>query len=294
MWTRKELKAWAKEALQRNYWKIVLVAFLSLLFCGGLSAGTGWSKGAASDDSNTEIAAEDTDITDEAAAAGTADGSDAADVMEEQDDSVLIGIQETDDADDMEDSQYSVIVPEKARMVGVVLFILIALVALVFLYVLQVLLVFPFHVGVCRFMTKSVDDRANVKEIAYGFDHSYKNVIKTMFHYDIRVALWYLLFIIPGIYKQYQYRLVPYILAEHPDMPYREVLKRSSTLMCGHKWKAFLLDLSFIPWHILGLITCGIVEIFYTAPYQALTSAALYRRLSGPEYAPQEMFGESL
>lgn len=290
MWTRKELKAWAKEALQRNYWKIVLVAFLSLLFCGGLSAGTGWSKGAASDDSNTEIAAEDTDITDEAAAAGTADGSDAADVMEEQDDSVLIGIQETDDADDMEDSQYSVIVPEKARMVGVVLFILIALVALVFLYVLQVLLVFPFHVGVCRFMTKSVDDRANVKEIAYGFDHSYKNVIKTMFHYDIRVALWYLLFIIPGIYKQYQYRLVPYILAEHPDMPYREVLKRSSTLMCGHKWKAFLLDLSFIPWHILGLITCGIVEIFYTAPYQALTSAALYRRLSGPEYAPQETF----
>ena len=49
MWTRKELKTWAKEALQRNYWKIVLVSFLSLLFCGGLSAGTGWSKGAASD-----------------------------------------------------------------------------------------------------------------------------------------------------------------------------------------------------------------------------------------------------
>ncbi len=294
MWTRKELKAWAKEALQRNYWKIVLVAFLSLLFCGGLSAGTGWSKGAASDDPGTEIAAEDTDITDEAAATGTADGTDAADVMEEQDDSVLIGVQETDDADDMEDSQYSVIVPEKARMVGVVLFILIALVAFVFLYVLQVLLVFPFHVGVCRFMTKSVDDRANVKEIAYGFDHSYKNVIKTMFHYDIRVALWYLLFIIPGIYKQYQYRMVPYILAEHPDMPYREVLQRSAALMCGHKWRALLLDLSFIPWHILGLITCGIVEIFYTVPYQALTSAALYRRLSGPEYAPQEMFGESL
>lgn len=293
MWTRKELKAWAKEALQRNYWKIVLVAFLSLLFCGGLSAGTGWSKGAASD-SDTKIAAEGTDMTDETAAADMADGTDAADVMEEQDDSVLIGVQETDDADDMEDSQYSVIVREKAWMVGVVLFILIALAALVFLYVLQVLLVFPFHVGVCRFMTKSVDDRANVKEIAYGFDHSYKNVIKTMFHYDIRVALWYLLFIIPGIYKQYQYRLVPYILAEHPDMPYREVLKRSSTLMCGHKWKAFLLDLSFIPWHILGLITCGIVEIFYTAPYQALTSAALYRRLSGPEYAPQEMLGESL
>lgn len=293
MWTRKELKAWAKEALQRNYWKIVLVAFLSLLFCGGLGAGTGWSKGSASD-SDTEISAEDTDMTNEIVAADMADGTDAADIMEEQDESVLIGVQETDTVDMADESQYSVIVPEKARMVAIVFFILIALVVLVFLYILQVLLVFPFHVGVCRFMTKSVDDRANVKEIAYGFDHSYKNVIKTMFHYDIRVALWYLLFIIPGIYKQYQYRMVPYILAEHPDMPYREVLQRSAVLMNGHKWKAFLLDLSFIPWHILGLITCGIVEIFYTVPYQALTSAALYRRLSGPEYAPQEMLGESL
>ena len=115
-----------------------------------------------------------------------------------------------------------------------------------------------------------------------------------MFHYDIRIALWYLLFIIPGIYKQYQYRLVPYILAERPDMPYREVLQRSAALMNGHKWKAFLLDLSFIPWHILGIITCFIVEIFYAAPYQALTSAALYRRLSGPEALPQGTSGESL
>lgn len=286
IWTRKELKTWAKEALQRNYWKIVLVSFLSLLFCGGLSAGTGWSKGAASD-SDTEISAENTDMTDEIAAADTADSTDVADIMEEQDDSVLIGVQKTDAADMTDESQYPVIVPEKARMVAVVLFILIALVALVFLYILQVLLIFPFHVGICRFMIKSIDDRANVKEIAYGFDHSYKNVIKTMFHYDIRIALWYLLFIIPGIYKQYQYRLVPYILAERPDMPYREVLQRSAALMNGHKWKAFLLDLSFIPWHILGIITCFIVEIFYAAPYQALTSAALYRRLSGPEALPQ-------
>lgn len=290
MWTRKELKAWAKEALQRNYWKIVLVAFLSLLFCGGLGAGTGWSKGTASDDSNTEIVTEVTGTAVELADADTADNTDAGNHAVEQDASLPVDIEETDAADDAKEAQNSLIVKEKAQMVGVVLFILIALTLLVFLYILQVLLIFPLHVGVCRFMTKSIDDRANVKEVAYGFDHSYKNVIKTMFHYDIRVALWYLLFIIPGIYKQYQYRMVPYILAEHPDMPYREVLKRSSALMCGHKWKAFLLDLSFIPWHILGLITCGIVEIFYAAPYQALTSAALYRRLSGPEYTPTETF----
>ena len=47
-----------------------------------------------------------------------------------------------------------------------------------------------------------------------------------MFHYDIRIFLWSLLFIIPGFYKQYQYRMVPYILAETPDMDYKEVLQK--------------------------------------------------------------------
>ena len=104
-----------------------------------------------------------------------------------------------------------------------------------------------------------------------------------MFHYDLRVFLWSLLFIIPGFYKEYQYRLVPYILAEQPDMNYKEALQKSAALMNGHKWKAFVLDLSFIPWHIFGLITCGMGTIFYVTPYHSLTQAALYRKLSGTD-----------
>lgn len=44
-WTRKECKTWAKEALSRNYWKIVLVSFLALAFCGAFSGrGFGWTS----------------------------------------------------------------------------------------------------------------------------------------------------------------------------------------------------------------------------------------------------------
>ena len=63
-------------------------------------------------------------------------------------------------------------------------------------------------------------------------------------------------------------------------MDYREVLRASADMMNGHKWKAFVLDLSFILWHLGGLMTCGILEIFYVIPYQDLTCAALYRALS--------------
>ena len=49
--------------------------------------------------------------------------------------------------------------------------------------------------------------------------------------------------------------------------------------MRGQKWKAFVLDLSFLGWGILSLLTLGIVGIFYVNPYRNMTNAALYERL---------------
>lgn len=263
MWTRKDLKQKAKDALKRNYWRIVLVAMLSGILAGGASPVAG-SAGSVNVSSNTDHLAE---------------LSDDMDVVESTSDpeSSIIGLfvtplgVVTGELTDMEIMVFGISL--------VVIICMIALFIMAFIYALMALLYNPFYTGVCRFMLKSVDDKADVKEIAYGFDHSYKNVVKTMFHTDIRVIAWTFLFIIPGIYKKYQYRMVPYILAEHPDMNYKEVLQMSRDIMNGEKWHAFVLDLSFILWHILGTITCGIVEVFYVSPYVYLTNAALYRRL---------------
>lgn len=283
MWTRKELKEQAKEALQRNYWKIVLVSFLSLLFCSGFATAAGGNN-------NNNVST--------ASSAVTSVSESAEMRTEEAAETGTVAVEMQNPSDHTEMSKNSVIVPEKARMVGITIFIIIALILLVFLYILNVLLILPFKVGVSRFMIKSNEDKAKVKEITYGFDHSYKNVVKTMFHSDIRIFLWSLLFIIPGIYKQYQYRMVPYILAEYPDMPYKEVLKRSTDLMNGEKWKSFVLDLSFILWHIGGLMTCGILEIFYVAPYYDLTCATLYLRLSRQpaplQEQPEQLLSDTL
>ena len=50
-------------------------------------------------------------------------------------------------------------------------------------------------------------------------------------------------------------------------------------MMYGQKWKTFVLDLSFIGWNLLSLLTLGILGVFYVAPYAHSTNAALYETL---------------
>ena len=47
---------------------------------------------------------------------------------------------------------------------------------------------------------------------------NYGNIVKTMFLRDLYLVLWTLLFIIPGVVKSYEYKMIPYLLAEYPDM----------------------------------------------------------------------------
>lgn len=267
MWTRKELKQRAKEALGRNYWKIVLVTLLSLMINGALNS----SAGAGS--SNSVIFTRNADTQ-----AEYADGIESvAEYVPQSQDGIIDEVITTlgESVQEMSDAQIIAY--------GVTIAVVITLVILfvwAVMYAFIALLANPFSVGVCRFMVKSIEGKAEVKEVAYGFDHSYKNIVKTMFQMDLRVFGWACLFIIPGIYKKYQYRMVPYILAKQPDMNYKEALRLSSDMMQGEKWRTFVLDLSFILWNLLGMITCGTVELFYVGPYVFLTHAALYCRLS--------------
>ena len=74
--------------------------------------------------------------------------------------------------------------------------------------------------------------------------------------------------------------MVPYIIKDNPELSATEVITKSRKMMDGHKWRAFLLDLSFIGWLLLSLITLGIVGLLWTNPYMQNTNAALYQELS--------------
>jgi len=263
-WTRKELKERAKEALRRNYWKVVFVSFIFIALSGGVShhssaSATGKGEGGKAH----ELVAIETDEMD-------ADGASAfGEMMNAIGDSIDRAL------DGLSEVRIAAIVA--FAVVMAVIFVVVMIIGLA----LDVFLINPLWIGAQRFMLKCVDGKGNIAELGYTFDHQYLNGVKTTFMRDLYVFLWALLFIIPGIYKKYQYYMVEFILAENPDMPYKEVLDRSKKMMDGQKWNAFVLDLSFLLWHMLTFITCGISEIAFVGPYVNLTHAALYRALSG-------------
>lgn len=134
-----------------------------------------------------------------------------------------------------------------------------------------------FTVGGCRFFIENRDYNAPFSKVLSGFKSGYYgNVVLGMFMMDLYIFLWSLLLIVPGIIKQYEYRMVPYILAEQPDISYTEALSISREMMTGQKWDAFVLDLSFIGWYLFAGITCGIGGLLWTAPYKYAADAELY------------------
>lgn len=139
-----------------------------------------------------------------------------------------------------------------------------------------VFLLYPLHVGAQRFFVVSHYQKAEPGELGYAFSNGYMNVVKTMFLRGLFTFLWTLLFIIPGIIKGYEYRMIPYILAENPGIDSREAFAVSKQMMDGNKWAAFVLDLSFLGWNILSAFTCGILSVFYVNPYIHMTNAELY------------------
>ncbi|MHC1683828.1 MAG: DUF975 family protein [Clostridiaceae bacterium] len=89
------------------------------------------------------------------------------------------------------------------------------------------------------------------------------------------VFLWMLLLIIPGIIKAISYSMCFYILADNPDVGIRNALNLSKELMHGFKWKFVVLQLSFIGWVILSIVSLGI-GFLWLVPYAQISMANFY------------------
>lgn len=254
MWERKDLKSKAKVVFRKSYWKMVLVSLILVLVSGGMGSGSsynfseGFGKG-------SKVAIESPN--------------------EIKDD---IG----NELDQVDDETVSVDHMSTAMIVGMIVgFTVVFLVVFAVVLLLSIFILNPFIVGIRRFFAKEMKESTKVKEIAFAFDHNYSNITKIMFMKDLYTFLWSLLFIIPGIVKAYEYRMIPYILGDNPAISKEDAFLLSKEMMNGQKWRTFVLDLSFIGWNILSLFTLGILSIFYVEPYMNLTKAELYNTLSG-------------
>ena len=92
------------------------------------------------------------------------------------------------------------------------------------------------------------------------------------------IFLKMLLFIIPGIIESYALAMINFVRADNPALGPKEAIDRSRFLMDGSKMDFFRLQLSFIPWFLLSVVTLGIGFI-YVVPYYNLSVAAFYESL---------------
>ena len=143
----------------------------------------------------------------------------------------------------------------------------------------------PILVGKSRFFLEHRVRSSSVGTVFWAFMRKdYLNIVKSMLLTGLTIFLWSLLLIIPGIIKAYQYILVPYILAENPDIEWRRALALSRGMTDGCKFDIFVLQLSFIGWYLLGMLALGI-GILFVAPYPEATMAELYANLRGKALA---------
>lgn len=135
------------------------------------------------------------------------------------------------------------------------------------------------EVGGRKFFIRAAQGESKMGYLGYVFkEKRYWDVFKTMIYRDVLIFLWTLLLIIPGIIKGYAYRMVPYILADNPNIGYKRAVELSNAMTMGQKWDIWVLDLSFIGWYLLGAIALG-VGILFVNPYSYATSAELYLKL---------------
>lgn len=137
----------------------------------------------------------------------------------------------------------------------------------------------PVQIGEARFDTLCSYGVMDFKEVFTPFKagHLVDNAVAMLLR-DIKVVLWSLLFIIPGICKSYEYFMIPYILAENPAVNEKRAFEISRNTTYGEKGTMFRLDLSFIGWYLLGIMGLGI-GILFVIPYHRAARAELYGAL---------------
>ena len=261
MWDRKELKAKGKAAYNAN--KIAcIIAALILMIAGGLGSGS-----TASPSVTVRNQLNDNDQVVESYEEVSGDTGD---------DAVTIEVNGQDlDAGEINQNLFPMIAISSA----VAFLILIA--GTVGLMVLALVLN-PLHVGARKFFIQNASDpetKVDGMNIGFGFGANYRDIVFSMLGTQLINLLWTLLLIVPGIYKAYCWRLVPFIIADDPGISGKKARAMSAKMMNGSKWASFVLDLSFIGWKLVGAITFGILNIVFTNPYEAATEAELYLTL---------------
>lgn len=133
-------------------------------------------------------------------------------------------------------------------------------------------------VGYAKFNLNIVDQTGGTFGNLFAYVSYWKTAVAARLLICFYVILWSMLFVIPGIIAYFRYAMTQFILAEDPDLSASEAIDISKQMMQGNKMRLFCLELSFIGWEILCVLTLGIGYL-WLVPYKRAAIAAFYRDL---------------
>lgn len=140
--------------------------------------------------------------------------------------------------------------------------------------VLSGLLTFGYY---SYFLKISRNENADIQEL-WSKTNMFLPYIIASILIGLFTTLWTFLFIIPGIIAAFSYSMTYYIMLDNPEISALDAIRKSKELMKGHRFDYFILNLSFIGWILLGILTCGILYV-WLIPYMNVTNLNFYNQL---------------
>ena len=162
----------------------------------------------------------------------------------------------------------------------------------VFLMVLTLMLSVALDAGFVLYcMAIRRGERAEYLTLFDGFAVAGKVILLLIVEW-LFVALWSMLFVIPGLIAAYRYRFALYNLLENPQLGVMDALSMSKRQTQGFKGQIFLLDLSYLGWGLLAALPDILYRGNIQAQVQGIVGASLYWNIQDVfEYVNPDVFG---
>lgn len=146
------------------------------------------------------------------------------------------------------------------------------------LSMLTLLITGPLALGHILFISCLVDTAQCKYDLLFaGFKRYAQTFIAGVLTTLLILVGWCLL-IVPGIIISLGLSMTFFVMADEPEISGVEAMKKSWAMMNGHKWDFFCLNLRFIGWAILAVITLGIGALWLN-PYMYASYLNFYRQL---------------
>ena len=294
MWSRKSLKEKAKKVVKNNYWSFIIVCFILAIVTGefnifSVNIGTDKESINPNDNSSYYFIINEIEKYKDKSVDYLNDQlvsiKDFGNTIKTNDNKMIdkiISQVELNLNNLLKSQKYVLKIIDASRLLAYDLTIegTILLLAAGIAFLFLIFVAEPLKVGGKRFFIKS-RKRKNQKIsllVSVFAKDQWTNITKITLLKNVFLFFW--MFTIVGWFiKRYEYEMIPYILADNPHIKEKEAFKLSKQMMYGNKWKTFVLDISFILWNILSILTLGLVAILYVNEYKYATKAELYAEL---------------